>query len=396
MVVPQAPRDGLVAGDFWGSIDDDDLIYFCLNVGDADAQVLVLPAVQETVIDAQGTETTETRRPIVVVDAGTPSKLTRFLETLPAASNGKVPAVDRIDLIVATHPHGDHIAGVPLLLETFGDRVAEFWDPGYFHPSATYHAVMEQLHQHTHIVYAQPASGLRRFIGDTEITVLTPSINLRNRYDTYGVEVNNASIALRIATPAGRSRLTESGWELLEGVNESTQFSLMLGADTQTDSWSHALVDFPQLVKSQSEIAKAIGAATRNRDFLRADVLKVSHHGSKKGVSYELVNRMRPTWLLVSCSTNSRHGFPHELNQHILREAKKPLAQSGRPHDPAEDHVRGVFYTAQEDTDGTPLGSVAFTGSNNRNVTMWRLGDRSGEAVDFARARRWTTRPDSG
>jgi hypothetical protein len=47
---------------------------------------------------------------------------------------------------------------------------------------------------------------MRRFIGNTEVTVLTPSIALRNRYDTYGIDVNNASISLRVATPAGRSK----------------------------------------------------------------------------------------------------------------------------------------------------------------------------------------------
>jgi hypothetical protein len=47
---------------------------------------------------------------------------------------------------------------------------------------------------------------MRRFIGNTEVTVLTPSVALRNRYDTYGIDVNNASILLRVATSAGRTK----------------------------------------------------------------------------------------------------------------------------------------------------------------------------------------------
>lgn len=386
MTIPLAPLGELVAGDFWASVTDTDLVYFCLNVGDADAQVLLLPAV-----DHPGGGR---RRPIVVVDAGIAAKPERFLGQLPASSGGAVGAIDRIDLIVATHPHGDHISGMPRLLNTYGDLVMEFWDPGYYHGSGTYHAMIDRLHRNTHIVYVQPASGLRRFLGDTEITVLTPSIQLKSRYDTYGVDINNASISLRVATPAGRSRLTETGWELTDGVSERTQFSLVLGADTQTDSWSHALVDFPALVKSNSEVARAIGAATNDRDFLRADVLKVSHHGSKQGVNYELVGRLRPTWLLVSCSANSRHGFPHELNQHILREAKMPRARSGIPHDPAEDHQRGVFYTGQTDSAGVSLGSIAMVGSTTSDIRMWRFGDAPGDDVSFAAARRWTGRPD--
>jgi hypothetical protein len=73
-------------------------------------------------------------------------------------------------------------------------------------------------------------------------------------------------------------------------------------------------------------------------------VLKVSHHGSKKGVNYELVDRIHPEFLLVSCAASSVHGLPHALNQLIMREAKLNLAKSGGVHKPEEDHLRGVFY----------------------------------------------------
>jgi hypothetical protein len=215
-------------------------------------------------------------------------------------------------------------------------------------------------------------------------------VGLRNRYDTYGIDINNASISLRIATPAGRAKYEPGkAWQLLEGVNERYQFSLILGADAQTESWSQALADFPQLVKSESEIAKAIGGATNDRDFLRADILKVAHHGSKKGDSYELVDRIQPEYLIVSCASSSVHGFPHTLNQHILPEAKLKLAKAGGVHKPEEDHLRGVFYTAQEDTDGTVLGSFAVVGSSSTDIEMWRLGDRPGELPEFDKARRW-------
>jgi hypothetical protein len=236
----------------------------------------------------------------------------------------------------------------------------------------------------------QPTSGMRRFIGNTEVTVLTPSVALRNRYDTYGVDVNNASISLRVATPAGRTKfVANESWQLLEGVNETVQFSLILGADAQTESWSHAMADFPVLVKSSSEVAESIGAATNDRDFLRADVLKVSHHGSKKGVNYELVERMKPKFTVLSCSASSGHGFPHTLNQHILRETKAPLAKQGKDHKPEQDHLRGVFYTSQRDSDDVNLGSMAIVGRNSSSIALWRFGDTPGQQPDFANARRW-------
>jgi hypothetical protein len=388
MAVPAVPKSRFVAADFWAAVNPEHLVYFCLNVGDGDAQVLILPAVPTGQVDPAGDPVQ--RRPVVVVDAGSPTKVRRFLDVLPAASGGRMPPVEVIDVVVATHPHGDHIAGLPDLLTSFDGKIAEFWDPGYFHPTGTYFRIMELLARQTGVVYVQPTSGMRRFIGNTEVTVLTPSVALRNRYDTYGVDINNASISLRLATPAGRAKFVPGeSWQLLEGVDERLQFSLVLGADSQTESWSQALADFPQLVKSESDVAKAIGAATNNRDPLRADVLKVAHHGSKKGVSYELVDRMSPEFLIVSCASTSHHGFPHTLNQHILREAKLKLAKSGGMHRPEDDHLRGVFYTAQRDTADEILGSVAVVGSTSTDVQMWRLGDRTNEVPDFTKARRW-------
>ena len=387
MVIPKVPKSRLIKDDFWASIDERDLIYFCLNVGDADAQVLLLPSVPTGDRDRNGRA--RMRRPIMVVDAGMSNKLSRFLRDLPEASGGLVD-IDLLDVVVATHPHGDHIGGMPKLLDTFAGRIAEYWDPGYFHPSATYFNIMERLARMPETVYVQPAAGLRRFIGDAEITVLTPAVALRNRYDTYGIDINNASISLRVATPAGRAKFVSGeSWQLLEGVHERTQFSLILGGDAQTESWSHAMADFPELVKSASDAADAIGAATNDRDSLAADVLKVSHHGSKKGVNYELVDRISPKYLLLSCSATSGHGFPHTLNQHILREAKQKLAKSGAVHKPEEDHLRGVFYTPQTDTDDRLLGSIALVGRNNSTIRMWRFGDKTTRQPDFADSRRW-------
>jgi Metallo-beta-lactamase superfamily len=393
MGVPKAPKSRFARASFWDHVVDDDLIYFCLSVGDADAQVLLLPNAPTGALDANGSPVT--RRPVMVVDAGTPTKVRRFLERLPEVSGGTIPPIDHIDVVVATHPHGDHIAGIPDLLAAYKGRVAEYWDPGYFHPSGTYFGVMELLARQSDTVYVQPTSGLRRFIGNTDVTVLTPSVGLRNRYDTYGIDINNSSISLRVATPAGRAKFVPNqSWQLLDGVDDRHQFSLILGADAQTESWSQALSDFPELVKSESEIAKAIGAATNNRDFLKSDVLKVAHHGSKKGVSYELVERMQPKYMLVSCAASSVHGFPHQLNQHILREAKMRLAKSGGEHRPTDDHLRGVFYTSQSDTDGEGLGSIAVVGRNTVEISMWRLGDRPNEIPDFSKARRWVEKED--
>jgi beta-lactamase superfamily II metal-dependent hydrolase len=58
--------------------------------------------------------------------------------------------------------------------------------------------------------------------------------------------------------------------------------------------------DFPYLRDSETPAAKAIEAAQGDVDLLKADVLKISHHGSKHGVNLELVERIAPKVTLIS------------------------------------------------------------------------------------------------
>lgn len=239
-------------------------------------------------------------------------------------------------------------------------------------------AAQEQL------IYAQPTSGFQRWFGDTGVTVLTPSIHLRNRFDTYGVEINNASISLRFESPASRVREEEGRRTYAPRTKSAT---LVLGADSQTLSWSYVLTDFPYLAHSGSEVAKALRAAGGDWDALRADVLKVSHHGSKHGVNLELIERVLPKFTLISSSAGGgTYRFPHAVTQEVIREALHPSTTSGAPH--PEDWELGIFYTCDTDDNDAPCGTIAAV-LNPGRTTLWRFGDRPPDDVDLSQARRW-------
>lgn len=364
------------AEDFLGSVSDQQLVYFLLNVGDGDAQVVVLP-----------TDPTTGVRRAVVVDAGTTGKVPALLDELAAAGllptdEGGRLAEDAIALVVATHPHADHIAGMAELLDRDGHAVAELWDPGYYHPTPDYIDMMRAIEQHTQIVYSQPASGLRRYISNVAITVLSPSIQLRNRFDTYGVEINDASISLRLEFPASRVVALDDSRALLQRRRPAT---LILGADAQTLSWSYVLTDFPHVPASNSAAAKAIDAA-KGADLLGGHVLKVSHHASKHGVNLELVKRISPSLTLVSCASPGRHNFPHTVAQSVIREALDPVASSDAEH--VRDADLGLFYTSDHDDQATPLGSIAVVMQPARRH-LWRFGDDPADPVQLAAGMRW-------
>lgn len=357
------PTDQLEDGDLVAELSGrpEALATFVLNVGDGDAQVVLLPE-----------DPASGARHAMVVDAANTKPL-GLIEALTAA--GLLPdggAEHDIALVVATHPHHDHIGGMATLLEALRGRVAEFWDPGYFHPIGAFHRMMQRIEAQSDLVYGHPASGLRRWIGRTGVTVLSPSIHLRNRFDTYGVEINDASISLRLEHPAARVVTRDAEGNV---VDPHRPPAVVLGGDAQTLSWSYVLTDFPYLMKSNSASAEAIAAATGDVDMLRAQVFKVSHHASKRGVNVELMERIRPRVTVVSCADDSaRYHFPHDLAQEILRESRDPKAGSGTERD-AEDWELGIFYTCDHDTDGGPLGTLVAILEEGRDPQVWRLGD---------------------
>ena len=184
------------AGGFVEACRPTDLVYFALNVGDGDTQLLLLPQ------DKDGL------RRCVVVDCIQAKKLFALIEALADPQVGLLSKVDPpIALVVATHPHDDHISGMPALLRLYGpNHLREFWEPGYYHPSAAYLEMMRELEDlDGRVLHLQPASGTTRYLGHVKLTVLAPGIVLRNQFDSYGIDINNSSIALKVEFPAART-----------------------------------------------------------------------------------------------------------------------------------------------------------------------------------------------
>jgi hypothetical protein len=373
MAIPDPiPADRFHDDDFVAACDARDLIYFLLNVGDGDAQVVLLPS-----------ERDGTRRALVV-DVATVGKLPSLLDAL--AETPLLPQRDDLfPVVVGTHPHQDHIGGMSEFLDRFGDLIREYWEPGYYHPSVGYIETMRALEQQPGIQHSQPTSGFTRFIGQVRLTVLSPAISLRNRFDSYGVNINNASIAIKLEFPAARVEQRDGERRYLR--IKRTQ-AILLGADAQTLSWGHVMSDFAELRPSESPVAKALRMAIGS-DPLRAQVLKVPHHASKHGVNLELVELIRPRLTLISSAGGGgKYNFPHTVAQESVREALEAIASTGAVHKP--DHELGIHYTCARDSADKPLGSMAIVMSpTGKKRQLWRFGDSPDDPINLGQARRY-------
>lgn len=357
------PASSFHRGDFLADVDAEDAVYFLLNVGDGDTQLIVLPEFRGI-------------RQALVVDVATTGKLSRLLEEL--ASTALFPVGSRFAIVVGTHPHDDHIRGMPEFIDRFGSLIDEYWEPGYYHPTRAFFETMRALEDRG-IRQLQPTSGTTRFLGSGKVTVLAPAIGLRNRFDSYGVEINNASLSLMVEAPASRYLERDRDRHYVRRPNTN---KLLLGADAQTLSWGQVLQDFPQLVPESSPVAKLLKEALGS-DPLKADVFKIPHHASKRGVNLELVEAVDPKMCLISSvGGGGKYNFPHAVSMEAIREAMQPIGSTGGTR--RDDHLLNIHHTHGVDTDGRSLGSIGLILSpTGRKRHLWRFRDAPGDPISL-------------
>lgn len=203
----------------------------------------------------------------VLIDAGPPEAGEDVVRAL-----GRY-GVRQLDLVVATHPHADHIGGMRAVLEAV--PVLRFLDSGQPYPTRTYTQLLETVKEKG-ITFLVAEAG-QKFELDSGITleVLAPVQPLIR--GSTGSDENANSIVLRLT--AGT-------------------FSMLFTGD------------------SEAETERRLIAAGAN---LSAQVLKVAHHGSRYCTSRDFLERVRPEVAIISCGKENDYGHPAQATLNRLR-----------------------------------------------------------------------------
>lgn len=166
--------------------------------------------------------------------------------------------VKKLDYIISTHPHADHIGGLVDIIDTF--EVENILDSGKIHSSKTYENYLIKIDQEN-INFATPRQGEKLEIGKSELLFLHPDEKLEN-YD-----LNNSSLVF---------------------VLKFNKQKFLFTGDIEEKVEQQLLEENPEL---------------------KVDLIKVPHHGSKTSSSTNWIKSLKPQTAVIQVGDNN-YGHP--------------------------------------------------------------------------------------
>jgi competence protein ComEC len=168
---------------------------------------------------------------------------------------------------VLSHPHADHAGGAATIVRAL--RPGVFWDGAYLGTSDTYRDALAAVAT-AGVTWDRVRPGQRVTIDDVHLEFLAPDSAWTRALD----DPNEASVVMRVRYGAVR-------------------FLLVGDAEREEERW----------------------LLERDSLALRAEVLKVGHHGSSTSTTADFLRAVRPAVALVSVGAGNTYGHP---NAHVL------------------------------------------------------------------------------
>lgn len=168
--------------------------------------------------------------------------------------------ITRIDVMIASHPHADHIGGLIQVMQTM--PVGEIWTSGASHTTGIFETFLDTIIE-KQIPYYEATRGTTIRVGSLEFITLYGQPNAD--------ELNNTSLVLRL-------------------TYGTTSF----------------------LFTGDAEYAAEMDTLANVRDQLQAQILKVGHHGSYTSSSPEFLAAVQPEIAIYSAGRGNTYGHPHE------------------------------------------------------------------------------------
>lgn len=192
----------------------------------------------------------------LLIDSGRDSSVLRELSQVMEFSDRQ------LDHILITHPDADHITGFKEVLERY--EVANVIRTENESDSPIWHAVEEAIEEEGSLVHIARRGQRYDLGGGAVLEILFPDT------DPKDMESNTSSIVARL-------------------VYGSTAFMLT--------------GDAPKSIEEYLVLAEG--------EFLKSDVLKVGHHGSRTSTAELFLAEVDPAYAVISAGKGNSYGHPH-------------------------------------------------------------------------------------
>jgi competence protein ComEC len=176
--------------------------------------------------------------------------------------------IHRLDLIVLSHPHPDHLNGLKYILKKF--EVGEVWSHGYDRHLPGYeefNGIIAERHIKHRLVSPDDAPYQ---LGEATLSILHPARSFRSPQKKAYAAENDRSLVIRMVLG---------------------QRSLLFTGDIGTGAEKSLLADGQEV---------------------KCDLLKIAHHGSKSSSSEPFVAAARPSAAIVMVGRENRYHHPSD------------------------------------------------------------------------------------
>jgi competence protein ComEC len=216
--------------------------------------------------------------------------------------------VSSLDILVATHPHEDHIGGLITILKDL--PVKQVLDSGQPHSSQVYETFLTLIDQ-KNIPYNVAQRGQKITLDkDIMIDVLSPPPTL------FSGDLNQNSIVLKVTY---------------------NKVSFLLTGDAGMEAES-------SLLSSSYD--------------LKSDILKVGHHGSSSASSTAFLNDVKPAISIIEVGTGNDYGHPTQQTLSALQDVGATIYRT--------DTSGNIIIT----TDGLTYSTTTQKASGNTDSTI--------------------------
>ena len=181
--------------------------------------------------------------------------------------------ITKLDYVIGTHPHEDHLGGLDYVIKNF--EIGKIYMPKVTSTTKTFTDVVDSI-KAKGMQITTPVPGDSFKLGEADCKILAPN---SSSYE----DLNNYSIVIKVTF----------------GNN-----SFVFTGDAEA--------------LSENEIL--------NKGYdVKADVLKVAHHGSSSSTSDEFLKKVSPKYAIVSCGVNNDYGHPHKETMDKLKNSGIPV-----------------------------------------------------------------------